>query len=386
MAASGETACTITIDRNALMRAMAHLARVVEKRTTIPILNNVRLSASEGPLTLTATDLDIEARVDVDCEVSGSGDITVPAGTMNDIVRKIAEGAPAVISWDANSTTVTLHSGRSRFSLQAMPARDFPDMNAGDFSHRFTMPAAALLALIEATSFAISTDETRYYLNGIYLHCPTDGESGSVLRGVATDGHRLARFDVPSPEGASGMQGIIVPRKTVNEIARIASTAMDKNGEGVVKIEVSTSKIRVSAGAVVLTSKLIDGTFPAYQRVIPTGNNTRALLSRDTLASAVDRVAMMASAESRAMKLGFDNNKLLISVVNPSAGSAEEEIEAEYSDGAFEAGVNARYLADILAALHGDTVLIKFGGPGSPLLFQKPADDNHLIVLMLLRV
>ena len=385
MATRVESAVSITIDRNALVRAMAHLARVVERRNTIPILGNVRLSPGDRYLTLTATDLDIEARVDVDCEVQGSGDITVPAGTMNDIVRKIAEGAPVSLGWDDTGTTVSVRSGRARFSLQALPASDFPDLTVGDMTHRFTMPAATLLALIEATSFAVSTDETRYYLNGIYLHCPTDGENGSLLRGVATDGHRLARFDAPAPEGASGMPGIIVPRKTVGEIARLAKDAMDKHGNGDIEVALSVAKIRVSAANVTLTSKLIDGTFPDYQRVIPSGNDKRATLAREAFARAVDRVATISSERGRAVKLSFDEGKLRLSVTNPDAGSAEEEIEAEYDEAAIDIGFNSRYLADILAALEGDTVLVKLGDPGSPTLFQKSEADNLLIVLMPMR-
>ena len=376
---------SITIERNALMRAMAHLARVVERRNTIPILGNVRLSPGDRYLTLTATDLDIEARVDVDCEVQGSGDITVPAGTMNDIVRKIAEGAPVSLGWGGTGTTVSVRSGRARFSLQALPASDFPDLTVGDMTHRFTMPAATLLALIEATSFAVSTEETRYYLNGIYLHCPTDGENGSLLRGVATDGHRLARFDAPAPEGASGMPGIIVPRKTVGEIARLAKDAMDKHGNGDIEVALSVAKIRVSAANVTLTSKLIDGTFPDYQRVIPSGNDKRATLAREAFARAADRVATISSERGRAVKLSFDEGKLRLSVTNPDAGSAEEEIEAEYDEAAIDIGFNSRYLADILAALEGDTVLVKLGDPGSPTLFQKSEADNLLIVLMPMR-
>lgn len=386
MATKVETAVSITIDRNALVRAMAHLARVVERRNTIPILGNVRLSPGDRYLTLTATDLDIEARVDVDCEVQGSGDITVPAGTMNDIVRKIAEGAHVSLGWGGTGTTVSVRSGRARFSLQALPASDFPDLTVGDMTHRFTMPAATLLALIEATSFAVSTEETRYYLNGIYLHCPTDGENGSLLRGVATDGHRLARFDAPAPEGASGMPGIIVPRKTVGEIARLAKDAMDKHGNGDIEVALSVAKIRVSAANVTLTSKLIDGTFPDYQRVIPSGNDKRATLAREAFARAADRVATISSERGRAVKLSFDEGKLRLSVTNPDAGSAEEEIEAEYDEAAIDIGFNSRYLADILAALEGDTVLVKLGDPGSPTLFQKSEADNLLIVLMPMRV
>lgn len=387
MATKVETSVALSIDRNALARAMSHLARVVERRNTIPILSNVRLSPGDQYLTLTATDLDIEARVDVVCETTGSGDITVPAGTFNDIVRKMAEGTAVTLAWDGTGTTVTVRAGRSRFSLQALPASDFPDLAAGDMPHRFTLPAATLLALIEATAFAISTEETRYYLNGIYLHCPAtpEGENHTALRGVATDGHRLACFDAPTPVGAEGMPGIIIPRKTVGEIARLAKDAMDKNGNGEVEVALSAAKIRVSAAGVTLTSKLIDGTFPDYQRVIPRNNTKRATLALEAFARAADRVATISSERGRAVKLSFDEGKLRLSVSNPDAGSAEEEIEAEYAEAAIDIGFNSRYLADILAALDGDTVLVKLGDPGSPTVFQKSEGDHLLIVLMPMR-
>src|SRR3954451_10768103 len=265
----------VTVERAALLKALGHVHRVVERRNTIPILSNVLLRADEGALRLKATDLDIEVTETIPAEISEAGSTTVPAYVIYDIVRKLSDGAQVSLEMTADTGQMQIRSGRSRFMLQDLPESDFPDLAAGDLPHRFTLAAADLKRLIEKTQFAISTEETRYYLNGIYLHTiEVDGET--KLRAVATDGHRLARIEMPAPEGSAGMPGLIVPRKAVAEIQKLVD-----DGGAEVKVELSTAKIRLtfdggeasSAGGVVLTSKLIDGTFPDYQRVIPTGND-----------------------------------------------------------------------------------------------------------------
>lgn len=377
---------TNSIEAQVLARAMAHLHRVVERRNTIPILANVRLSPGGQYLTLTATDLDIEARIDVDCETSGTTEITVPAATLHDISRKIAPGAAASMSWEPGATSITARAGRSRFTLHALPATDFPDIATGEMTHTFTLAATTLLELVKATSFAISTEETRYYLNGIYLHTVLDDGEEANLRAVATDGHRLAMCDAPAPAGAAGMPGIIIPRKTVGEMAKIAESTMDKKGQGNIEVALSTHKIRISAPGITLTSKLIDGTFPDYQRVIPRQNDTPAVIERATFAHAAERVTTISSERGRAVKITLNTGKLNLSVSNPDTGSAEEEIEADYTGGEAIIGFNSRYLADTLGALEGETVLVKLGAPGTPTTFQKSEGDKLLIVLMPMRV
>ena len=249
----------ITVERSELLKSLGHVHRVVERRNTIPILANVLIKADDGRLSLKATDLDLEVTDSIAAEVAPGGATTVPAHMFYDIVRKLPDGSQIVIEGSGERAVLSIRAGRSRFTLQTLPESDFPDLAAGEMSHSFKLAAGDLKRLIDKTQFAISTEETRYYLNGIYLH--TIGTDGSTtLRAVATDGHRLAQCELPLPEGAAGMPGIIMPRKTVGEVQRLI-----ESGEGDVEIELSTSKIRFTIGNVVLTSKLIDGTFPGLR-------------------------------------------------------------------------------------------------------------------------
>ena len=253
----------LEIERGELLKALSHVTSVVERRTTIPILSNVMLKASGETLTFKATDLEREVSESVAAKVTTPGTLTVPAHVLHDIVRKLPEGAQIEMKREGDKERLTITSGNSRFSLQTLSAEDFPDLTVGEIGHEFTMEAGDLKRLIDKTRFAISTEETRYYLNGIYLH-PAESGKTKTLRAVATDGHRLAQVELPRPKGADGMPGVIVPRKTVHELTRLIEVP-----SGQVKVGVSQTKVRFEIGPVVLTSKLIDGTFPDYGRVIP---------------------------------------------------------------------------------------------------------------------
>src|SRR6476469_2439613 len=242
----------VTVERAELLKSLGHVHRVVERRNTIPILSNVLIKAERGKLSLKATDLDLEVIDAIAAEVSPGGSTTVPAHIFYEIVRKLPEGAQIVVESSGDRAVLTIRAGRSRFTLQTLPESDFPDLAAGDMAHKFTLPSADLKRLINKTQFAISTEETRYYLNGIYLHTSGSGKN-LKLRAVATDGHRLAQVDLPAPAGAEGMPSIIVPRKTVGEIQRLIEDI-----DGDVTVELSQAKIRFTVGSVVLTSKLID--------------------------------------------------------------------------------------------------------------------------------
>src|ERR1700737_4445130 len=244
----------VTVERAALLKSIGHVHRVVERRNTIPILANLLIRADKGKLSLKATDLDLEVIETIPAEVSPAGSTTVPAHMIYDIVRKLPEGSQIVLDSSGDRASLTIRAGRSRFSLQTLPESDFPDLAAGEMTHKFSLPAKDLKRLIDKTQFAISTEETRYYLNGIYLHVA--GSAPSIpLRAVATDGHRLAQIDLPAPQGATGMPGVIVPRKTVGEVQRLI-----EDNEAEVGIELSQGKTRFTTGNVGLTSKLIDGT------------------------------------------------------------------------------------------------------------------------------
>jgi len=370
----------VTIERTALLKALGHVHRIVERRNTIPILSNVLIEARDRQLTLKSTDLDLEATESAPADVAQAGATTVPAHVIYDIVRKLPEGAQVELEMTGEAGQLLVRSGRSRFFLQCLPASDFPDLTAGEFAHRFTLTAAELKRLIDNSQFAISTEETRYYLNGIYFHTVESGGT-TVLRAVATDGHRLARVETPAPQGAAGMPGVIAPRKAVNEVLKLLEDLSQD-----VAIEISTAKARFHFGDVVLTTKLIDGTFPEYGRVIPSHNDKRVTVEKEAFAKAVDRVSTISSERGRAIKLAIADNKMTLSVNNPDSGSASEEIEVDYDSAPIEIGFNARYLLDIADQLAGDTALIKLSDPGSPTIIQDREGSPALYVLMPLRV
>ncbi|MBI3673814.1 MAG: DNA polymerase III subunit beta [Rhizobiales bacterium] len=366
----------VTIERSAFLRALNHVQSVVERRNTIPILSNVLVHAGAGKLTLTATDLDIEIVESAEAQVARDGSATVPAHMLYDIVRKLPDGAQLELVHDQNR--VSIMAGRSRFALQALPPEDFPDLAAGELGHRFSLPAADLKGLIDKTRFAISTEETRYYLNGIYLH---EAGNGKLLRAVATDGHRLAQAEVPLPAGAKGMAGVIVPRKTVLELVKLIEGL-----DGEVEVALSAAKIRFTAGNLVLTSKLIDGTFPDYERVIPRHNDKVLELDTKLFADAVDRVSTISMEKGRAVKLNIANGRVVLTVNNPDSGSAEEEVACSYDAEPIDIGFNSRYLLDVASQVKSPAVIFNLADAGSPTIIRDPGDAQALYVLMPMRV
>ncbi len=367
-----------TIDRNHLLRLLAHTQSIVERRNTIPILLNVRIEATAGGLGVCATDMDLEIVETASATVDSNGATTVPAHTLFDIVRKLPDGQPVEI--DGGGERLTLRCGRARFTLSCLPVEDFPVMSAGTLPWQFTLAAKDLRALIERTRFAISTEETRYYLNGIYLHAVRQN-GVDVLRAVATDGHRLASVQVPLPPGADGMAGVIVPRKCVGEVHKLLDDVTEE-----VTIALSETKIRFAIGTAVLTSKLIDGTFPDYERVIPAGNDRILDVDRRAFAEAVDRVSAIASDRSRAVKLAISNGTLMLTATSPEQGSASEELEVHYAGEGIEIGFNSRYLLDIAQQIDGDSARLLLADAASPTMISAVGDANALYVLMPMRV
>jgi DNA polymerase-3 subunit beta len=370
----------LTIERAALLRALGHVQSVVERRNTIPILSNVLLRAEDGKLALSATDMDLEVVGSVAAQGARSGATTVPAHTLYDIVRKLREGAQVELEAGGDKAVLSLRSGRSTFTLACLPPEDYPLMAGGELPHNFMLSAADLKRLIDRTRFAISTEETRYYLNGIFLHAARSNEV-PMLRAVATDGHRLARMEIPLPEGAAGMPGVIVPRKTVQELRKLLDE-MEQD----VTIALSDTKIRFSFGSTVLTSKLIDGTFPDYDRVIPTGNDRVLEVPCKQFAEAVDRVSTISTEKSRAVKLAVDKGSLVLSATSPENGTATEELEVSYNAPPLEIGFNSRYLLDIAEQIEGDGARFDMADAASPTVVRDTADGSALYVLMPMRV
>lgn len=370
----------ITLERNHLLKSLGRVHRVVERRNTYPILANVLLRAGDGGLDLRATDLDIEVTESVPAMVGTAGTTTVPAHTLYDIVRKLADGAEVRLE-TSGGEQMQLSSGRSRFNLACLSPDSFPDLKSGTFSHTFQIAAATLRDLIERTQFAISNEETRYYLNGIYFHTlNVDGET--VLRAVATDGHRMARAETAAPAGAGDMPGIIVPKKTVGEVQKLLEGA-----EGEVTVELSDTKIRFSLNGIVLLSKLIEGTFPDYERVTPKNNDKVMTVDRASFATAVDRVSTIASDRGgKAVKLTMRDGTLELSVTNPDHGTATEEIAVDFEPESFEIGFNARYLLDIIAQIRSENAVFSFNDAGSPTLVREDGEARALYVLMPMRV
>ena len=372
-----------SVDRAVLLKALAHVQSVVERRNTIPILANVLLEARESGLKLTATDMEIAVVEEVPgVTVTRQGRTTAPAATLYEIVRKLPETAKLELDHPGGDALLTLRAGRFDAKLAVLPVDDFPSMTEGKLPHKFALPAGQLRELIDRTRFAISTEETRYYLNGIYFHAAESG-GAKVLRAVATDGHRLARVEEPLPDGAAGMPGVIIPRKTVNELRKLAEEMQDE-----IAVALSDTKIRFTLGAVQLTSKLIDGTFPEYERVIPRGNDKVLKVAKKDFAEAVARVAGISSERSRPVKLSVDRNHLLISAASPELGQAQEELEGDvvsYDSSPIEIGFQARYLNDITDQIV-DHVEFRFSDGSAPTIVTDSAKPEALYVLMPMRV
>ena len=364
-----------TIERATLLKGLSHVQSVVERRNTIPILSNVLIEASaEGTLRLMATDLDLQIDETVPAAVDQAGATTVSAHTLFDIARKLPEGTQVELA--AAEGRLAIRAGRYNSTLPTLPRDDFPVIAEGELPTVFELPAETLKQIIDKTRFAISTEETRYYLNGIFLHISDD-----MLKAAATDGHRLARVTVARPDGAEAMPDVIVPRKCVGELRKLLDEV-----DGSVGVSLSGSKIRFDLGQAILTSKLIDGTFPDYTRVIPTANDKLLKLDPRSFEEGVDRVATIASEKTRAVKMALDRDKITLSVTSAENGAAAEEVPGDYAAAPFEIGFNSRYLLDILNQIEGDSVEVHLADAAAPTLIRENDKAPALYVLMPMRV
>ena len=369
-----------SIERGALLKAVAQAQSVVERRNTIPILANVLIEAEGSDVQFRATDLDIEVVDRAPAQVERAGATTVSAVTLNEIVRKLPDGSLVTLSDNAQSGRLTIEAGRSNFSLATLPREDFPVMASSEYTANFGAKAAVLRRLFDKSKFAISTEETRYYLNGVYMHV-AERDGAQVMRCVATHGHRLARIDAALPAGAADMPGVIVPRKTVGELRKL----LDED-DMEIAVSVSETKVRFATPDITLTSKVIDGTFPDYTRVIPQGNSRRLEVDAADFAKAVDRVATVSSERSRAVKMSLDEDRLVLSVNAPDSGAAEEELAVAYGDERLEIGFNAKYLLEIASQVDRENAVFLFNSSGDPTLMREGNDETAVYVVMPMRV
>jgi len=369
-----------SIERAALLKAVSQAQSVVERRNTIPILANVLIEAEGSDVSFRATDLDIEVVDKAGAQVERAGATTVSATLLHEIVRKLPDGSLINLTADSAAGRLTVEAGRSNFSLATLPREDFPVMASSEYASNFSAPAPVLRRLFDKSKFAISTEETRYYLNGVYMHT-ADAAGGKVLRCVATDGHRLARIDADLPQGAADMPGVIVPRKTVGELRKLLD-----DDDLQVAVSVSETKVRFATPEITLTSKVIDGTFPDYTRVIPQGNTRKMEVDASDFAQAVDRVATVSSERSRAVKLQLDEDRLILSVNAPDNGAAEEELAVAYGDERLEIGFNAKYLLEIASQVDRENAVFLFNSSGDPTLMREGNDESAVYVVMPMRV
>jgi DNA polymerase-3 subunit beta len=368
------------IERAHLLKCLGHVQSVVEKRSTIPVLANVKLEAKDDSVALTATDMDIAIADKAPATVKKIGATTVPAHMLYDIVRKLPEGAEVECSTSTDGNKMTIRAGQSRFSLGCLPVDEFPVMADGELPYNFVLKNADCLSLIKKPSFAISHEETRYYLNGIYLHASGTGKS-QMLRAVATDGHRLARIEASLPAGSAGMPGVIVPRKAIYELQKLL-----EEGDSDVQVSLSDTKIRFTCGGTILVSKLIDGNFPDYERVIPSGNDRLMEVNCKLFKEAVDRVSVISSEKSRAIKFSLEDSKLTLSATSSEHGAASEEIPVTFSGDKLEIGFNSRYLLDMMTQVEGEIAQFFLNDGASPALVRDTADAGALYVIMPMRV
>lgn len=364
----------ISIQREALLKPLQQVIGAVERRQTLPALGNVLIRAADGGFSLTATDLEIELVADVEHAVEQAGEITVPARKLADICKALPDGAELMLATDGDK--VTIRSGRSRFSLTTLPAAEFPTLEEISASKEFTIAQGKLKGLIERTSFAMANQDVRYYLNGLMLEV-----GPGQVRAVATDGHRLALCDTEAPVDTESSQQVIVPRKGIQELVRLLEDA-----ESDAKVQVGANHIRVTLPELRFTSKLIDGRFPDYERVLPKGGDKLMTVDRELFRQALSRASILSNEKYRGIRLMLDNGVLKIQAHNPEQEEAEEEIEVAYEGEAMEIGFNVNYLLDVLNTVDGETITATLKDSNSSALLSEPENSTAVYVVMPMRL
>jgi DNA polymerase-3 subunit beta len=364
----------IRTSRERLIPALTKVGGVVERRQTLPILGNLLISAGDESVQITGTDLEVEIRVDVAANVEEPGEVTLPARKFIDICRAVPEGAQVVVKVHGQRAGIT--AGRSRFSLSTLPASDFPLMESGGGDQTIEIEQGVLKELLEKTGFAMAHQDVRYYLNGLFLKIEPRG-----IIAVATDGHRMAKVEQDLELPVSGELEVILPRKTVLELNRL----LEFNEEPV-HIDLSERMLRVAAGDSLLTSKLVDGRYPDYQRVIPILADKVATVDREALRQSLLRTSVLSSEKYKGIRLGFSADRLSLQAHNPEQEEAEEELEIEYDQDPVAIGFNVGYLIDVLGAVDEERVEFRFTDSNSSALLRGSGREDQTFVVMPMRL
>ncbi len=363
-----------SFNREELLEPLQAVIGAIEKRQTMPILSNILFRAIGGKLQLTATDLEIELQANTEIAVEDAPEVTVPARKLLDISKNLPEGAAVKFSFSKDR--VTLSSGRSRFVLATLPANDFPALEDIEFESRFEVSAAQLKGLIDKTGFAMAQQDVRYYLNGLLFEC-----KGNTLRTVATDGHRLALSNIEIEQAIPEGKQVIVPRKGTLELQRLLV-----EGDELAKIAFSANHIRVSLGNLRFTSKLIDGRFPDYERVMPADGDKVLLAERISLKQSLTRTSILSNEKFRGVRLVALDNQLKIQTQNPDKEEAEEELEVNYQGDLIEVAFNVNYILDVLNVIGNEQVHITLKDPNSSCLIRESEDGASSYVIMPMRL
>ena len=367
------------IEKKTIFKSLAHLQSIVDKRNVLPILSNILIEAKNNELIMSSTDMDISIRENIKCEVIEEGATTINAQLIYDIIKKLHdESNIEIISND--SKILTLRSGVSKFSLACLPKEEFPLIESKIEGYKVTTKAENIFNLIEKTKFAISNEETRYFLNGLYFSINNENDK-SMLTFVGTDGHRLAKFSISNSSKSKDVNGVIIPKKTINELYKLLSENSND-----IQIEINSNKIIFYIGKLIFISKLIDGTFPDYKRVIPKNNNEILHVNRSNLLSAVDRVSTIVNEKSPVIKFKLFKNLINLSTFNNDNSSATEDINAKYEGKEIEIGFNSKYIMDILDNLKENEIQISFMDNSSPIIAKEKSNPDLIYVLMPMRV
>ena len=367
------------ISRSNFFKTLSHLQGVVDKRNSLPILANILIEAKDNKLILSSTDMDISIIEKISCTVAEEGATTINSQILYDIVRKIDDNSQIEIISN-NGKLLTLRSEGSRFSLACLPKEDYPIIEKENSGVDIVLNSKIFFKLIDKTKFAISNEETRYFLNGLYFNV-TSEENKNIITLVGTDGHRLAKFSHAIEEKIDNVSGVIIPKKTIYELSKLLS-----ENDIDVKISISTNKIVFIIGEIIFISKLIDGSFPDYKRVIPNDNKNILKINRDKLLSAVDRVSTIANEKSPVIKFKLLENILNLNTINNESSTASEDLKINYAGNEIEIGFNSKYIMDIVNNLEDAEISISLKDNTSPVIAQENSNTNLVYVLMPMRV